>query len=111
MCGVRNLLPALVVLFTGCSSSSGGRVPHHASCGISPILGDGLRNLSKIRLSAGGTCLPDPEDCRFRFLVTVTIENVGNTELLVEPNRFEAFDATGDRVRRAYTRGPAKDAG
>jgi hypothetical protein len=101
---MRNLLSALVIFFSGCSSSSGGRYFHSASCGIVPIIGDGLRSSKGLRVIAGGTCLPNAEDCRVSFLVTVTIVNVANTELLVEPNQMDVFDSEGDRVRRAHPR-------
>jgi hypothetical protein len=99
---MRNLLAALVVFFSGCRSSFVGPYFHSGSCGIVPIIGDGLRSSKGLRVIAGGTCLPNAEDCRLRFLVTVTIVNIANTELLVEPNQMEVFDSEGNRVRRAY---------
>jgi hypothetical protein len=90
---MRNyILPALVVFFSGCSSSPGGRYPHHECCGIRPIIGDGLRVSKGLRVIARGTCPPSAEDWRLSFLVTVTIVNIANTELLVEPNQMDVFD-------------------
>jgi len=99
---MRNLLSAFVVFFSGCSSSSAGSFPHRGGCDIIPTIGDGLRRSKGVRVSARGTCLPSAEDCRLRFLVTVTIVNVATTLLLVEPNQLEVFDSKGNRVRRAY---------
>lgn len=100
--GMRNLLSALVMFLSGCGSSSGGSFPHHGSCGFVPVIGDGLRSSKGLRVSARGSCLPSAEDCRLRFVVTVAIVNIANTELLVEPNQMEVFDSEGNRVRRAY---------
>jgi hypothetical protein len=99
---MRNLLSALVVFFSGCGSSSGGSYIQRGGCGISPIIGDGLRSSKGLRVIAGGTCLPSAEDCRTSFLVTATIVNIANTELLVEPNQMDVFDSEGNRVRRAH---------
>ena len=100
--GMRNLLSALVIFFSGCSSSSGVSFPYRGGCSIVPIIGDGLRSSKRLRVIAGGTCLPNPEDCRLSILITVTIVNIANTELLVEPNRMDVFDSKQNRVRRAH---------
>jgi hypothetical protein len=99
---MRNFLSALVMFLSGCSSSSGGSFPHHWCCGFVPVIGDGLRSSKGLRLSTRGSCLPSAEDCWLQFVVTVTIVNIANTELLVEPNQMEVFDSDGNRVRRAY---------
>jgi hypothetical protein len=97
---VQNLLSALVVLLSGCSSTSVGGFPNRGGCDIHPIIGDGLRSSKGVRLSARVTC---PEEaCRQRIVVTVTVENIANTELLVEPNKIDVFDSEGNRIRRAY---------
>jgi hypothetical protein len=101
---MRNVLSALVVFFSGCGSSSGGSYLHRECCGIRPIIGDGLRSSKGLRVIAGGrgTCPSSAEEGRLSFLVTVTIVNIANTELLVEPDQMDVFDSQGNRVRRAY---------
>jgi len=101
---MRNLLSALVVLLSGCSSSAAGRFPYHGGCSINPTIGDGLRSSKGLRLSARVSCLE--ESCRRRIWVIVTVENIANTELLVEPDKMDVFDSEGNRIRRAYPNQP-----
>ena len=99
---MRNLLAALAIFIIGCSSSFTRPYFRSGSCQISPIIGDGLRSSKGLRVIAGGTCLPSAEDCRQSFLVTITIVNIAENELQVEPDQVEAFDSDGRRVRRAH---------